>query len=259
MSPPCLAFPPCSAPARRARIAGCGGGSGASRPWVRACDGSTLHRDLLSPPGDEGDHHSRGARRARAGGTTCRGSPRHAPLPRSGRAPARPGGHARRAVSRRAVRDRQVVALRPTGRSAASRIDMPYAPPRRVRPRRRNDAPAIPPRRAVDPPATHPFLEAAELLLGRAVTPGVRCRGAPCGIVRWSRSGRPGGRPLRGLTCRAPRHDGSARVGEMTRRAPRLDVPWMPPPRTPSSKRPSSCSAGRSRPACGVEARRAGS
>jgi hypothetical protein len=226
-------------------------------------------------------------------GTVCQASRLDAHLSRSGRAPARPGGHARRSAPqawsvKRGARRRGTRSEEDDGSGSA--------PPRSRRSRvpadrevgrfeegpwtggsGRHGVPGIPPRRAPlsgtvcqAPASTRTSLEAAELLLGRAVTPGESApqtwseeRGArseerggrrigqrTAAIATLSRPGRPGGRPLRGRAvdgrqwaARRARHPAS------TRTSLRHGVPGIPPRRAPLSKRPSSCSAGRSRPA----------
>jgi hypothetical protein len=131
----------------------------------------------------------------------CQASRLDAHLSRSGRAPARPGGHARRErtadvergarseergarrTTDRAAhrRDRDALASRPTGRSAASRKGRGRAAVGGTACQAsRLDAHLSPARCARHPASTRTSLEAAELLLGRAVTPGEahRRRGA---------------------------------------------------------------------------------
>jgi hypothetical protein len=174
---------------------------------------------------------------------------------------------ARRTTDRAAHRrDRDALASRPTGRSAASRKGRGRAAVGGTACQAsRLDSHLSPARCARHPASTRTSLEAAELLLGRAVTPGEahRRRGArseerggrrigqrTAAIATLSRPGRPGGRPLRGRAvdgrqwaARRARHPAS------TRTSLRHGVPGIPPRRAPLSKRPSSCSAGRSRPA----------
>jgi hypothetical protein len=235
-------------------------------------------------------------RRAPLSGTVCQASRLDAHLSRSGRAPARPGGHARRSAPqawsvKRGARRRGTRSEEDDGSGSA--------PPRSRRSRvpadrevgrfeegpwtggsGRHGVPGIPPRRA---PLSGTVCQASRLAAhlsrsGRApARPGGHARrertagverearsektrneergGRRIGqrtaaIATLSRPGRPGGRPLRGRAvdgrqwaARRARHPAS------TRTSLRHGVPGIPPRRAPLSKRPSSCSAGRSRPA----------